>query len=112
MAKFSCQLQVRIYWRLLPNRIVGGLAGPREINFYLSLIGPPLPDLAGLPPLPDASVGPLLNKSEHSETTEFDPKRPFSSALHDLIASPPPSGVTESPSDIGVFGKTQSCGEL
>jgi hypothetical protein len=63
------------------------------------------------PPRP-AELWLLLNKSEHSETTEFDPKRPFSSALHDLIASPPPSGVTESPSDIGVFGKTQSCGEL
>jgi len=38
----------------------------RDLMFYPSLVGPSLPAPADLRPSPDASLGPLLNKSEHS----------------------------------------------
>lgn len=60
------------------------------------------------PPRP-AELWLLLNKSGHSETTELNNKADLFFGRVTWLPSPP--RVTERPSDIGMFGKTQPCGE-
>ena len=64
---------------------------------------------AALPFMTTIDQSSAVNKSGHSETTELNNKADLFFGRVTWLPSPP--RVTERPSDIGMFGKTQPCGE-